>query len=180
MKNITSNEFVCIAKGTNILLKNGKTQEIEKIILGTEIKNFNVNHNTVEIACVEKIAISIHSILITVFFSNDTLIKSTQDHPYWVVGKGWCSLDTTSTLEKYNLNVNKLIIGDKCLYFDGEKLENVIIKNIVTEIGKFEMYNISGGVNRCFFANGILVHDENLMELDLSDHEVEFQIAESI
>jgi len=55
-----------------------------------------------------------------------------------------------------------------------------IRSNIDTKVGEFKMYDISGGKNNCFFANGILVHDENLMELHLINENIQYSTVASL
>ncbi len=67
------------------------------------------------------------------------------------------------------------IVG-KCV----EGGEPGIRSNTDTKVGEFKMYDISGGKNNCFFANGILVHDENLMELHLINENIHYRTVASL
>ena len=173
-----NNNIVCFAKETKVLLSNKQTKNIEDIKPGDEIFNCDIEKNKVVIEVVEKIASSIHSISSIVEFSNGIKLESTIDHPYFVKNKGWCSLNPASTNDNYKLNVKELVIGDKCIFFDGDKLAETRIIDIETKVKESRMYVISGGVNNSFFANGILVSDENIMELDLTQKGVEFTLLE--
>jgi len=170
MKN---NKFVCFANGTTVVTPSG-LKTIESIRLYDTIFSYNQKTNVVEQVIVEKIAISHHYVINRITFSDSTEIKSTTDHPYWVSGKGWSAVDNSCTLENYGISVKQLLVKDKCLAFNNGALNEVHVTNIETIVGLFKMYVISGGKNHCFFANGMLVHDENLVDLQLEGEGIEF------
>lgn len=161
------NRFLCFLGDTEIYLRNNVKKAIELIKPGDSVLSYNSSRNTIEKIVVEKVASSVHSVLNNIAFSNGTVVKSTTDHPYWVSGKGWCAVDNSCTIENYGISVKKLKVKDSCLVLKSGSLKEVQITNIETIIGDFKMYDISGGENHCFFANGILVHDENLVDLQL-------------
>ncbi len=172
MNKKTNFKGFCFSKGTKVLLSNTKTKNIEDIKIGDEILNYNVQNCVVEIEIVRKIATSMHSVVNVIEFSNGMQLESTTDHPYFVVDKGWCSVNPKASNKNYNMNVQEMYIRDKCLYFDNDKLIEVAIINIETKVKETKMYVISGGDNNSFFANGIVVSDENLLELELPKEEL--------
>jgi hypothetical protein len=174
MKQKKNNQIVCFSKGTKVLLGNGTEQHIESINVGDEILNYNTATGKVETTIVEKIASSYHSVVNVITFSNGTTIESTTDHPYFVVDKGWASVNPKMTNDNYTLNVQELQTGDKCLHFNNNVVTEVAIADIGTKVGDQKMYVISGGKNNSFFANGIVVSDENLMTLNLENTNAEF------
>lgn len=173
------NEILCFAKGTKVVCVSG-LRYIESIKSGDNIISYNHNFKVIENTLVEKVASSFHSAINIISFSNGVEIRSTTDHPYWVEGKDWCSVNSESTKENYGLLVRELLVGDTCLFLENEDLQKVTITNIATEKGEFKMYDISGGENNCFFANGILVHDENIMELNLIDRNIQYSTESSL
>jgi hypothetical protein len=91
-----------------------------------------------------------------------TVNENTSDHPYYVKNKGWCSYKPSLTLRKYNLKAGQLRIGDTCLKFKDSQLNEVRVKSIIENPGEVMTYNISRlGKNRSYFANGILVWNED-------------------
>ena len=170
---MNQNKFVCLAKDTTVTTPGG-SKVIESIKPGEAVFGYNHNLNVVEKVIVEKIATSRHSIINKITFSDGTEVKSTMDHPYWVSGKGWCAVDNSCTIENYGISVKELKVKDTCLVLKSGLLKEVQITNIKTIVGDFKMYDISGGKNHCFFANGILVHDENLVDLQLEGTSIEF------
>lgn len=166
-KNKVYSKFWCFSKDTKILKDNGLSSSIETIKQGDKIISYNHTGQKIETVVVEKIANSQHNVINKIVFSNGITVKSTMDHPYWVVNKGWSAVKPKQAKENYNLAVNELVIADKCLYYSNGILQEVDVKSIEVEIGDFTMYIISGGKNNCFFADGILVHDENLQNCNL-------------
>lgn len=166
-------KILCFSKGTEVSIPGG-LKAIETVKSGDIIFSYDQNLNAVEQVIVEKTAISHHSVINKINFSDGTEVKSTTDHPYWVSGKGWSAIDNSSTMENYGIAVNELNIKDTCLVLKKGSLKEVQITHIETMIGDFKMYDISGGKDHCFFANGILVHDENLVDLQLECASIEF------
>jgi hypothetical protein len=90
-----------------------------------------------------------------------TANDNTSDHPYYVKTKGWCSYKPLQTTQKYNIKAKQLLTGDTCFKYQDMKLIEVQVKNIKEYSGEVMTYNISRlEKNKSFFANGILVSDE--------------------
>ena len=65
------------------------------------------------------------------------------------------------TFEKYNLTTKQLQVGDTCLKFKNNKLIEIQVNKIIETPGEIMTYNISKlKINKTFFANGILVSNE--------------------
>lgn len=167
--------FLCFSAETAVLMSNDLIKNIENIEIGDKVLNFNIEKNIVESTMVEIKANSRHSVLNIVKFSNDVILESTQDHPFFIISKGWCSAKPEITNKNYHLIVGKMQIGDKCLHYSDKGLQEVEVVSIEAKIGSFKMYVISGGENNSFFANGIVVSDENIMALDLNQLGVQNQ-----
>ena len=157
--------FLCIGRGAKVSLGNGTFRNIELVEIGNKVLSYNFNSKTTEIVTVDKIAKSYHTIINKLTFSNGLTVECTIDHPIFTKTKGWCSVDFKQTFLNYNVQVGQLEEGQECLTFIDNKLSFATLISLDTLFGDFEMYVISGGQNHCFFANGILVHDENLTEL---------------
>jgi hypothetical protein len=157
--------FLCIGKGSKVSLENGALKNIELVEIGNNILSYNFNSKTTESVAVEKTAKSYHTIINRLTFSNGLTVECTTDHPIFTKQNGWCSVDFKQTFLNYNVQVGQVEEGQECLTFIENKLSFATLISIDTLFGDFEMYDISGGQNHCFFANGILVHDENLTEL---------------
>ena len=163
----------CFAKGTTVSMPSG-LKVIETVKPGDTIFSYDQNIIAVKQIIVEKIAVSHHSVINKITFSDGKEVKSTTDHHYWVSDKGWCAFNNSCTAENYGISVNKLKVKDTCLVLKNGSLKEVQITKIETIVGNFKMYIIAGGENHCFFANGVLVHDENLVNLQLYNASIEF------
>lgn len=154
-------EYMCFIKGTKILMGNVTIKNIEEVRIGDEIKTYNFQKNKIENQIVIETISVIHYNFIEISFSNGIVNTSTLDHPYYVVGKGWCSYKPEETSKKYNITVNKLEVGDLCYYYDGNKIIDIKILSFKEIHKRQTSYNLSKvKSNKNFFANGILVHNK--------------------
>jgi hypothetical protein len=152
----------CFTTGTNIIQYNHMTKPIEKIKTGDTILSVNQETMRIEKDIVKQIDSVRHKDIVHILFSDLTENNNTFDHPYYVKNKGWCSYRPLETLQKYNLKTKHLLIGDTCLKYKDNKLVEVKIKNITENSGEVMTYNISRlERNKSYFANGILVSNEN-------------------
>lgn len=158
---LDSNDIICFASNTKIVTKNGE-KSISKIQLGEEILSYKQDLGIFNYFKVKHIANSYHKSISRIAFQNKIHIECTHDHPIWVINKGWSSLQPSSTREKYNIEVSQLELGDKCLMHNDMEIAEVKILKLDILYGNYTMYIISGDKHNCFFANRILVHDENL------------------
>ncbi len=87
---------------------------------------------------------------------------NTQDHPYLVKNKGWCSFKPELTKIRYGFEVKQLNKGDICYVLDkNDNMKEVKIENIKLTNRSEKTYNLSKMTkNQNYFANGILVHSE--------------------
>jgi hypothetical protein len=151
----------CFTKGTNIILNNNDVKSIDKIKQGDRILSVNENTMKIEDDIVKRVDSVKHTDLVHITFSDLTANDNTSDHPYYVKNKGWCSFKPLQTEQKYKLKAKQLMIGDTCFKYHDKKLIEVRVKNINENIGEVMTYNISRlEKNKSFFANGILVSDE--------------------
>jgi len=153
----------CFVAGTKILLSDNTYKNIENVKIGDEIITYNIDEKKLENGVVEEIDQPFHDNLIRIEFENGIINENTHDHPYYVKGKGWCSINPELTYSNYSLHVSKIDIGD-LVYFYNEKKEIVYvkIKNIIPFVKNQKTYNLKKvSKNHNFFANGILVHNKS-------------------
>lgn len=152
----------CFSKSTQIMLPDGSTKSIDKIKGGDKILSFNLKTMNVEEDIVQKVDSVIHNDIVTIMFNDMTVNVNTMDHPYFVKGKGWCSLKPKESMDKYKIKTSLIQIGDTCLKYDKDKLKEVCVKTITEKTESVMTYNISSlKRNNSFFANGILVSNES-------------------
>jgi hypothetical protein len=151
----------CFTKGTGIASVNNASTSIEKIKPGDKILSFNQKTRQIEEDIVKQVDSVRHSELIHITFKDMTSNDNTYDHPYYVKNKGWCSYKPLQTNQKYNIKAKQLTVGDTCFKYQDNKLIEVTVKSIQENPGEVMTYNVSRlEKNKSFFANGILVSDE--------------------
>jgi hypothetical protein len=151
----------CVSKSTAIMQPTGVTKTIDKIKKGDKILSFNMKTMKVEEDIVQKVDSVNHDNMVSIIFDDGTINYNTTDHPYFVKGKGWCSIFPDQTMNKYKIRTSRLQIGDTCFKYTDNKLMEVYVK-LITKITEPSMtYNISSlKKNNSYFANGILVSNE--------------------
>ena len=152
----------CFSKGTQIMQYDGSIKPIDKIRIDDKILSINLSTMELEEDIVQKVDSVIHNDMVTIVFNDMTTNSNTSDHPYLVKGKGWSSFKPKITLDKYKIRTSQLQIGDTCFKYKNDKLEEVYIKSITEKTESRITYNISSlKKNKSYFANGILVSNEN-------------------
>jgi hypothetical protein len=154
----------CFIAGTQILMRNDATKNIEDIDVGDIVKSWNEITNKVENSKVVKLIQPVHDDMLVIRFSNDVVNENTFDHPYYVKDKGWCSYSPTLTKERYDINSELLEVGDICYFNNSDELEEVEISFIKENWGEVQTYIFELDNNYTFFANGILVHNKFSVE----------------
>jgi len=155
----------CFTEGTKIIQDNIHTKSIKKIKTGDTILSFNLKSMKIEKDIVRQIDSVKHMDIVHISFSDLTENDNTSDHPYWVKNKGWCSYKPSQTELKYNLKTKQLQVGDTCLKIKDNELSEVRARNITENPGEVMTYNISRlERNKTYFANGILVSNEQLSQ----------------
>ncbi|MBN1415180.1 MAG: hypothetical protein JW973_08785 [Bacteroidales bacterium] len=158
----TISPFNCFVEGTKVLMGEGIYKNIESIKIGDTVLTYNFGEKKIEKNTVLKIDAPIHNKLVKIVFSNGVEVISTEDHPYYVKGKGWSSLNPELTFQNYGIEVEKIEISDLCLTTKGNKLKKVKVVNIVTIEKSIKTYNLTRISNsNNYFANGILVNNES-------------------
>lgn len=152
---IIVHNYECFAAGTQILLSDETTKNIENIVSGDVVKSYNFNTNVIEDKVVGKLLSVLSDHITIVKLDNGTELKVTNDHPIYT-NKGWSALDVELTKEKYNIEVVKLEIGDIVKLYDGNS--TIVSIDIIEEpTMTFTLKDVEDNAN--FFANGCLVHN---------------------
>lgn len=155
--------ILCFAEGTKILMGDGASSNIEDVKLGDEILNYNSTLNKVEKDVVTKIDKAVQKSLVKVKFDNSIENTNTEDHPYLVKDKGWCSFNPEKTMEKFGFSCSKLEVGDECYSYDKSNNNLILVELIdIMRVDKqITTYNLTGlKKNSNYFANGIVVSNE--------------------
>ncbi|MDJ0624796.1 MAG: filamentous hemagglutinin N-terminal domain-containing protein [Candidatus Caenarcaniphilales bacterium] len=126
--------YTCFPKGTLIKVPGKEGNPLKKPIEKTYVRKANK--------------------LLKLSFSDQTIIKVTPDHPYWVTNKNsW-------------IKAEDLQLGDSFQTFEEKEIQLIEKEE---ELGEFRVYNFSVKDNHNYFAENILVHnadyDTELKEL---------------
>ena len=157
-------KYSCFVKGTQVIMSNGLSKNIEDIEIGDQILSVDIKRMTIEIDTVVDIPNTVQEYKeIKAKFSNGVVSFFSPAHPYWVKDKGWSAFDLEEAKKELEFSVKKLKIGDIVLYYNGMELIEVKIKELHPTGRRVEMYNVEYVKNNhSFFANGILVHNKNI------------------
>ena len=137
----------CFTHDTMVTLADGTYQQICKIRPNDEIKTYNHETKKLQNSVVGNVTKIEHDNLVEYKFDNNTIIKVTDDHPFYVEGQGYKA---------------PLELGDKVLTDDLNKIELMGHKPLnITEI-TYNIDNTNNGKN--YFANKVLVSDESETE----------------
>jgi Ataxin-1 and HBP1 module (AXH). len=175
--NSAGKKILCLGKGTKVLMADLTYKEIETVQVGDIVASFNVRTSVIHESRVGRTASSEHASISRLTLEGGIRLECTSDHPVWIHGKGWCATDPKEAMENYGEIVLPLLTGDACLAQENGALIRLHITAIDTLVGWFEMYVIDGGNEHCFFANNILVHDENVALLQEGLSRGEFRSA---
>jgi len=157
--------ILCVGKESLVLMGDRSAKRIDRVEVGDVVATGSGDGGEMGLAVVEKVAVSVHSDVKRVVFENGDSLDCTPDHPIWVCGKGWCAVDADLAFANYGELCRRLIRGDQCLRGGESGVCRTQVVSIDDLPGVHEMYVVSAGEAHCFFANGILVHDENLAML---------------
>ena len=136
----------CFTGDTMITLSDGTYENIQKIKPGTEIKTYNEETGKLQNSVVGEITKIRHDNLVKYKFSDNTEIKATDDHPFYVGG------DYKAPLE----------IGDEVLNDELNKINVVNVEKLDLHEITYNIDNTNNGKN--YFANRVLVSDESETE----------------
>jgi intein/homing endonuclease len=155
---VVSHNSPCFVEGTKILLENGEEKNIEDVVIGDVIMSCDMETHSPKTSKVLNIISKSVDQIVEYRFSMGGTLRSTLDHPIYVIGKGWSSYsnDLSNALYKLEKPVNKIEIGDVVQLIDG----NQSIESITLIEEKHKVYNLCEIEKyHNYFANNVLVHN---------------------
>ena len=148
----------CFIDGTLIDMADGAQKQIEHIEVGDIVLTYNLKDQAIEPQKVLELKKFQKSNIIKIALGNGNTVSSTDEHPYYVVGKGWSSYNVGGC-KLYNLLfVEQLSVGDFFLGNDGKEVEVLSIDYVETDNVNVTTFEVFGNHN--YYANGILVHNK--------------------
>ena len=148
--------FCCVDENTIISMEHFN-KPIKEVNVGDLVWSYNFESNTKELKEILQIVSPIHDSIVEIKFNNGSVVKSTFDHIYYNAEGKMVSYEPEKTKQWYNGEVEKIKIGDKCLDEDGNEIEVVSINEHIHPI---QTYTLFVKDNQNFYANGVLVYDE--------------------
>ena len=141
----------CFISGTLVSMSDGTKLPIEKIKEGDEVLSFEDRKTIVselEIHLTNKISI--------ITLSNDVVIKTTEEHPFYVKGKGLSVISPEKYEDAYGDKLPQLIEGDLLINENGDN--HSIISIEFTELeSQIEVFNLGLNGEENYYVNGVLV-----------------------
>ena len=141
----------CFTGDTMITLFDGTYEKIKNITSGMKIKTYNHETGRLQNSVVGDVTKIEHDNLVEYKFNNNTIIKATDDHPFYIASDSYTDSD-----------FRPLELGDKVLTDDLNKLELMGYKPLNTIETTYNIDNTNNGKN--YFANKVLVSDESETE----------------
>tara|TARA_B100001778_G_scaffold328511_1_gene328075 strand:- start:1603 stop:2382 length:780 start_codon:yes stop_codon:yes gene_type:complete len=153
----------CFVAGTKIIMWDETVKNIEDLSVGDTVLSWDEEGlHLVAGQVVELFSPVHHNFALLTFEGSHT--KNTLDHPFYVKGKGWCSVLPDLTKTRYRVfddtEISKLEAGDVCYMLVDGKLEESSITSIVVEEETLQTYNFRVNKYHTYFANFILVHNK--------------------
>lgn len=147
--------WCCVAENTIIATEEGG-KEIKDIKVGDLVWSYNFDTNESELKEVLQIQSPIHNDIVNVKLSNEQLLDATFDHPMYSENGELVSYNPSRTMEWYNGEVKQLEVGTKLKTIDG----TTEVVEIVENIADIQTYTLFVKDNKNFYANGVLIYDE--------------------
>lgn len=135
----------------------GIDKQIKDVAVGDLVWSFNFSTNQKELNKVLEIISPVLDDIVEIKFKNGVSILSTFDHPYYNVDGNLISYSPEKTMKWYKGEILKMDTGSVCIDIDGNSIEIESITEIVSPI---QTYNLFVENNHNFYANSILVYDE--------------------
>ena len=155
---VVTHNAPCFVAGTQILLENGFTKNIEDVVVGDYVVSFDFKNNELISSKVLNLFSKKVDNVVQYEFSNGIKLKATLDHPIYVIDKGWSSYsdELSNNLYKLENPIQKIELND-IVKFNNEESELINItvldeENVVYNLSEIDIFHN-------YFANGVLVHN---------------------
>lgn len=149
----------CFTGEALVTLGDGSCERIDRLRPGAIVSSLQGEHLISTRVC--SVDHFVHDELVKLRFSDGVELTSTQDHPFLVKGKGWCSVQPS--LAQIERGVSTAHVGDSCLRLiqGGVRyVPLVLVERLYSTANTFNI-TVSDGAE-AFFVNGLFVSDESL------------------
>jgi hypothetical protein len=162
-------EPACLIGNSKVSINKTTTQSISLLKKGDKVLSFDIESKMLFETEITGIDSVLHNNLIELYFANDT-ITCTDDHPFYIINKGWCSLLPNRTLINYSnySNIKELVVGDLFMFnyndqISSKKLIGYSYKKSSSEEITYTITKLNKG--NTYFVNGVLTGVEELKKI---------------
>jgi len=148
----------CFVAGTKITLADGSVKNIEDVQPGDVVATFDFKTGEIVHNIVNAVFSKNVNNIVEYKFDNGEKLECTLDHPIYIEGKGWTSLNPELSNEMYSLEekIKQVEIGDGVKLITGaSKIVEIVERS--EDVKVYNLQDIEGNHN--FFANNVLVHN---------------------
>ncbi len=154
----------CFAAGTPILMADGSSKAIERVVVGDRVAAFDEAGKTIIDGEVLALESPERDHLSTLTFADGRTLQLTDEHPLYT-RDGWASIDPGFTMKNYKMPTEKLRAGAEVFGTDGNWHKIVSLSTILREVKVYNLSWVEPG--RTFFANGLLAHNKPTCECEV-------------
>jgi len=135
----------CFVKGTLVHLANG-TKPIEEIKIGDKVKSWDEETGEYVIGEVTELYRHTVSLLFEIRYANGTILETTWNHPFWIVGRGW-------------VEAKDIRVGDFSLSVNGALLTVASVTQ--KSVSEVDVYNFEVADTHVYMVGdgGVVVHN---------------------
>lgn len=149
----------CFTEDAQVATSISSALPISQLQAGDVVLSYDVTTNQLEVTKITRVLAMYHDELALLSFGNQSL-EVTKDHPFYIKGKGWSSLEPEQTKQRYQgyAEVQLLEVGDRLQTANGE----TFLLNSVKHADEGKMtYTIESLENgKSYIVNGIVVGSE--------------------
>ena len=148
----------CFTKDALVDIGNSSTVAIDQVKAGMTVATYDVFTGKTRLTKVKRVLAIFHENLYRIEFLGGKL-EVTDDHPFYVHGKGWCSLNPELTMQRYDYDdVKQLKSGDLLTLSSGKTLVINSIQAIPEGQMTYTIASLEDG--NTFIVNGVVVGTE--------------------
>ncbi len=139
-------DYICFKKGTTVFTDRGDLK-IEEIRVGDSVYSYNLATNAVELKKVSNLAKHQSTEILEIEIGSET-IYVTEEHPFYVIGKGWTK-------------AKDLVVKDECKSYNSAT--TIVVMSLKEILENNTVYNLEVDGNHNYFVgkSRILVHNKN-------------------
>lgn len=149
----------CFTGNTLITMADNTTKQIDQLQVGDQVLSYNFDTGAHESNYVSEVIVRSNRYTHRYILSNGTNVEATNDHPLYVIGKGYSSLNPEMTKQGYTQigDVALIEVGDNLMDINGNPVQILEIKAINYP---YELYtfNNTNKTSPNFYANNILTY----------------------